>query len=125
MSFFTLINCIDGRVQLPLIKYLQKYYSVRYIDLVTEAGPNQILAERNDMPKVQSILDRINFSLDQHHSKGIALAGHFDCKGNAVDENTQRENIVEALKFLKGIYQDYEVIGLWVNRKYGIFRIIV
>ena len=43
--FATAINCMDGRVQTPVIEYLQHQYGADYGDMVTEPGSNKILAE--------------------------------------------------------------------------------
>ena len=48
MKFYTVINCMDGRVQLPVIKYLQKRFNVEYVDSITEAGPNLVLSEHKN-----------------------------------------------------------------------------
>jgi len=45
MRFCTVINCIDGRIQLPVIEYLKIRFNVEYVDTITEAGPNLILSE--------------------------------------------------------------------------------
>ncbi len=37
---------MDGRTQLTVINYLQKHFGVVHVDMITEAGPNKILAER-------------------------------------------------------------------------------
>ena len=55
VRFCTAINCMDGRVQLPVIQYLQKRFNVDFVDSVTEAGPNLILSEAEDPGLVQSI----------------------------------------------------------------------
>ena len=44
MTFFTVINCMDGRVQLPVINYLKQKFNVEFIDTITEVGPNKIIA---------------------------------------------------------------------------------
>ena len=44
MSFCTVISCIDGRVQLPVITYLQNRFGVKFVDNVTEAGPVGVLS---------------------------------------------------------------------------------
>jgi len=46
-KFVTVINCIDGRVQKPVINKFQKDYNADYIDMITEPGPNLILAENS------------------------------------------------------------------------------
>ena len=38
IRFCTVINYIDGRVQLPVIRYLQKRFDAEYVDSITEAG---------------------------------------------------------------------------------------
>jgi len=43
MSFYTAINCMDGRVQLPVITYLQKRFGVEHVDSITAAGPNRLV----------------------------------------------------------------------------------
>ena len=48
-KFATAVNCMDGRVQKPVIEYLQKSFGVDYVDMVTEPGPNKILAEGKDI----------------------------------------------------------------------------
>ena len=40
MSFCTAINCMDGRVQLPVIRFLQERFKVDYVDVISEPGPN-------------------------------------------------------------------------------------
>ncbi|RKX75878.1 MAG: hypothetical protein DRP87_13470 [Spirochaetes bacterium] len=45
--FCTVVNFMDGRVQLAVIKYLQRRFDVDYVDTITEPGPNLILAHRN------------------------------------------------------------------------------
>jgi hypothetical protein len=82
MSFCTAVNCMDGRVQLPVIRYLQGRFNVEHVDSVTEPAPNLILAKRRDEHVVQSILSRIRVSVESHSSVGIALAGHHECAGN-------------------------------------------
>ena len=45
MEFCTAINCVDGRVQVPVINYLKKRFKVDYVNVVSEPGPSKILAE--------------------------------------------------------------------------------
>jgi len=40
MIFCTAVNCMDGRVQLPVINYLKERFSANYVDMITEPGPN-------------------------------------------------------------------------------------
>jgi hypothetical protein len=115
MSFCTVINCIDGRAQLPVISYVKQRFGVEYVDVITEAGPNLILAENKNKSVVQSILERVQLSLDAHHSVGIAISGHHDCAGNPALEETQILHIQKAVEFLSKKFPDMGIIGLWVD----------
>ncbi|MEN6292607.1 MAG: carbonic anhydrase [Methanobacterium sp.] len=45
MTFATCLNCIDGRVQLPVINWIMKNYNVKYVDMITKAGMDGFLAD--------------------------------------------------------------------------------
>ena len=115
MSFCTVINCMDGRVQLPVIKYLQKRFNVDYVDSITEPGPNLILAQQTNIGIVGSIFNRLKISVDHHGSVGIAVAGHYDCAGNPATKEEQTVHTLEAIRCIKRRYSDCEIIGLWVD----------
>ena len=68
MSFCTVINCMDGRVQLPVIEYLQKRFNVEDVDSITEPGPNLILAKQPESELAGSIINRVRVSVEQHRS---------------------------------------------------------
>lgn len=123
MSFCTAINCMDGRVQIPVIEYLQEYFKVKYVDSITFAGPNLILAEHTNNPYIEAILKRLEISVKQHGSTGIAIIGHYDCAGNPASKNEQTIHTQEAIKYLKNKYQDIEFIGLWVDESLNISKI--
>ncbi len=120
MTFCTAINCMDGRVQLPVIRYLQQRFGVDYVDTITEPGPNRILAERTNSALVQSILARLNISVEKHGSRGIAVVGHHDCAGNPAFREEQVQHLAQAVEFLRGQYANMEIIGLWVNERWQV-----
>ncbi len=123
MSFCTAINCMDGRVQLPVIKYLQDHFDAEYVDAVTEPGPNRILAHRKNPELTDSILARVNISVEQHGSVGIAVVGHHDCAGNPAAREEQSRHVREAIRFLREHYAQAEIIGLWVNAHWAVEKI--
>ena len=120
MSFCTVINCMDGRVQLLVIKYLQERFNVDYVDSVTEPGPNLILAQQTNVNVVESIFNRIKISADHHGSVGIAVAGHYGCAGNPASENEQAKHTMDAVRCIKGRYSNLEVIGLWIDENWKV-----
>ncbi|MFD3158159.1 carbonic anhydrase [Haloimpatiens sp. FM7330] len=121
--FVTAINCMDGRVQEPVIEYLKKNYRIDYVDMITEPGPNKILAENKDKCIIDSIKKRIDISLDKHKSNLIAVVGHYDCAGNPKSKQGQIEDIKIALKNVRSWYNDVMLIGLWVDEKWKVSEV--
>lgn len=121
-TFVTSINCIDGRVQKPVMEYLCKKFGVDYVDMVTEPGPNKLLSEKPDSAVanqiVEHIKERVEISVQEHGSKVIALVGHYDCAGNPNLEEMQREQILKGLEEIKRWGFEAEVIGIWVDENF-------
>ncbi len=122
-AFATAINCMDGRVQVPVTEYLRKRYKVSYVDMVTEPGPNGILAINKDQASIESIRRRVSISTGKHGSKHIAISGHHDCAGNPVDKETHLSQVRSAMKVVKSWGFDAEVIGLWVDDKWKVSEV--
>ena len=114
---------MDGRVQLPVIQYLQKRFDVEYVDSITEAGPNLILAKQKNAALVQAILVRLNISINKHNSVGIAIVGHQDCAGNSAPYEEQIRHIRESVQFLHNQHENTEVIGLWIDSDFEVHEI--
>lgn len=114
---------MDGRVQLPVIKYLQARFNAKYVDSITEPCPILILAQREDINLLKSILTRVDISVEKHHSGGIALVGHYDCAGNPVPKNEQILQIKASVYFIRQRYEKLEVIGLWVDENWQAHEI--
>ena len=123
MKFGTVINCMDGRTQLPAINYLCKEFGIEYIDSITEPGPNGILARQDNKVLIDSIMNRINISVNKHKSRLIAVVGHYDCAGNPGPKEQQVEEVNAALDFLAERYPDVELIGLWIDDNWTVHRI--
>jgi hypothetical protein len=114
---------MDGRVQLPVIKYLQERFKVEYVDSITEAGPNLILSDKKNRILMQSILERLKISIKKHNSVGIAVVGHHDCAGNPAPPDGQIMHIQKAIEWLRHNHENIEIIGLWVNENWEVDEI--
>lgn len=123
MTFCTSIHCMDGRIQEPIIEYLKEIYSITYVDTITEPGPCKILAENQDKISVNSIMERTNISINRHGSKLIAISGHYDCVGNPCDEDMQKKQIRESIKYLSNNFPEIEIIGLWIDNEWKISNV--
>jgi len=114
-TFTTVINCMDGRVQIPVIEYIKEKYNADYVDMITEPGPNLILSENTDKQLTESIKRRVSISVQKHGSKLIAIVGHHDCAGNPADKDTQLHHIRKSIKTIKSWNFDVRIFGLWVD----------
>ena len=123
MAFCTAINCMDGRVQLPVINYLMERFGVDYVDSVTEPGPVKILAEQTNQVLLDSIFKRVSISTKKHGSKSIAICAHADCAGNPVDDETQKEQLRKATELLIAKYPDAEILTLWLDINWNVYEL--
>ncbi len=114
------INCMDGRVQLPVIDYLKRGFGLDYVDMVTEPGPNKILAENQERATVDSIKRRVAISVEKHNSTVIALVGHFDCAGNPADKPVQLNQLNRAEETVKSWGFKVRTVKLWVDENWQV-----
>lgn len=120
MKFSTVINCMDGRTQLPVFKFSQEYFNVEYVDTITEAGPNLILSEQKDQIKIQSIIERLEISVNKHRSVGIVIVGHHDCAGNPAPKEEQINHLCQSVRLIQDRFKDIEVIAVWVDENWCV-----
>jgi len=118
--FATVINCIDGRTQLPVIDYMKTKFDVDYVDVITEPGPVKVIAEQWNAYQVHSIQQRVLISHEKHASKHLALVAHHDCAGNPVEKDKQIKQLRRSLESIclwgfKGV-----VVGLWVDENWAV-----
>lgn len=123
MKFVTAINCMDGRVQIPVIEWLRKEYGIDYIDMITEPGSNKILAEHKDSHVLESIKRRVEISVNKHASELIAIVGHYDCAGNPVEKDTQLKQVLSSIKMVKSWNFEVQIIGLWVDESWEVNKV--
>jgi len=114
---------MDGRTQLPANEYLRRVLSVDYVDTITEAGPVRILAEEQQSALADSILARVDISVNKHKSKAIAVVAHYDCIGNHLSKNEQIEQLKKAIMWLGQKYPNLIILGLWIDSSWDVQRI--
>ena len=115
MSFYTAINCMDGRIQESVTNYIKKKYNVLFVDMITGAGPVKILSNKKT-ENLESIISCIDISLKKHKSKGIAIVAHYDCAGNPISDEEQKKLLKKSVIFLADKYINISVCGLWVDK---------
>ncbi len=118
-SFATVINCMDGRVQLPVLEWMKGSCNVDCIDTITEAGPNGILAEQRE-PCMSTIKERVLISINGHGSRTVALVAHHDCAGNPGPREMQIEHLRKGLELLESWDLPAKVMGIYVNENWQV-----
>ena len=119
-DFATVINCMDGRVQIQVIEWIKKHHPVQHVDVITEPGPDRILAEKQNIAQLESIRYRVDISITKHHSKLIVVTGHYDCAGNPVEKDQHIMHILEALKTIDSWNYAVPAIGLWIDESWSV-----
>jgi hypothetical protein len=88
--------------------------------MITEPGPDRLLAEAKDLTACASIRRRFKISINRHRSSLVAIAGHYDCAGNPSGKETQLEQILTAIKRVVAWKLGVKVIGLWVDESWEV-----
>ena len=122
-SFYTVINCMDGRAQLPVINFIRDKFKIAYVDMITEPDPNLILSENNNEQLLSLIYNRIDISTNQHNSQGVAIVGHYDCAGNPETKEEQLIHLNKSVEILKMKYPQTQIIALWLNKKFVVSEV--
>ena len=113
-TFATAITCIDGRVQQPVSDWVKLYSNVRYVDLITEPGPDRALSE-GATEVTTGIVRKALFSINHHNSSIVVLAGHDACAANPVSKEEHFEQIIAGVRVLISYELPARIVGLWVN----------
>ena len=111
--FATAINCIDGRVQTPVLDWMKLHLNVDYVDLITEPGPDKALALATDA--AATVFKKVRFSASAHNPVAVAIAGHHDCIANPESKEEHFVQIKDAVRIIIGWGIRIRTIGLWVN----------
>ena len=119
LRFGTLVTCIDGRVQRPTILWMREQYAVDFVDVISEPGPDKLLAEGwpSDVVPVQK---KVSFSVQAHVSRIVGISGHFDCAGNPATPEEHREQIRRSVQLARSWGLPAQVVGLWLNEQWQI-----
>ncbi len=119
-TFATAINCMDGRTQLPVNRYMKETCGADYVDTITEPGPDGILGDQKDAALIESIRKRVEISVLKHGSKNIAIAAHHDCAGNPVELKVHLDQVDRAVELIRSWGFDCTVIPLWLGEDFEV-----
>jgi hypothetical protein len=120
VSFCTAVNCMDGRVQRPVIDYLCAFFKTDHVDMITEPAPVRVLASDPKSEQSASIYHRIDLSIEVHHSNGIAVVAHHDCARNPTSKERQLQDLRKSAAGLRSRYPDVPVVALWIDDEWSV-----
>lgn len=123
-TFVTALNCIDGRTQEPVIRYLTERYKVDYVDMITAPGMDGAFA-KGQQPLVDNVRRAAVVSIEKHHSCAIAVVGHAECAGNPVSEGQHAADIRKGVTIVRSWKLPLEVVGLWVNERWEVEQLVL
>jgi len=121
-SFATVINCIDGRVQIPVLEWMKENISVDYVDSITEPGPDKTLSE-GSTHRIAWIKSSLLISVEGHHSRTVAVVGHFDCAANPGPKEMHLKQLKKCVEVLKEWNLPARILGLWVNENWEVEKV--
>ncbi len=118
-TFFTVIGCMDGRVQWPVAKYGKEKFDARFPDTITEAGIVGLIANPPaggpDPKFVENLKLKLLVSIEKHHSRGIVVDGHQECAGNSVSDGQHKQDIKASVEFVQNLIDNrVPVVGVFI-----------
>jgi len=116
-KFATSVSCMDGRIQLPLSKWIKENYSIDYVDTITEPGDDKAIAENSIL---ESIKTKIGISINAHKSELVVLSGHYDCAANPVSNEEHIEMIKKGVEIISSLDLGVKVIGVWIDDSWNV-----
>ncbi len=113
-KFGTSINCMDGRVQQPMIDWMTKKFNLDYVDMITEPGPDKIVASGTP-EQIAAVRSKVEISVDKHGSQVIVIMGHDDCAGNPVPKEQHIADVKKAMQVINGWNLPVTIYGIWMD----------
>ena len=116
-KFATSVSCIDGRIQIPLAKWIKENYSVDYVDAITEPGVDKNIT-RDSI--TDSIKTKANISIKAHKSELIVFSGHYNCAANPVSDEEHIEMIKKGVEVISSWNLGVKVIGVYIDDSWNV-----
>ncbi len=108
---------MDGRIQIPLNKWIRENYSVDHVDTITEPGVEKIVSGNNNL---ESIKTKVGISINAHKSGLIVISAHYDCAGNPVSDEEHISQVKKGVEVVNSWNLGVKVIGVWVDNSWNV-----
>ena len=117
--FVTAINCMDGRVQDPVLQWMKDRFGADHVDMITEPGPDRIMRD-GPAESITSIKDRVDISVEKHGSGVVAIAAHDDCAGFPVTKAEHLQALDRCIDVIKSWRHPVRILALWIDENWEV-----
>lgn len=115
-TFFTVVGCMDGRVQDAMAKFGQEKFDAIYPDTITEAGIVALIANNPSGEFLDALKFKLLVSIEKHHSKGVLVDGHEECAGNPVSNEQHIGDLKKSVEVVRLLINNAVlVVGAFVK----------
>ncbi len=118
-TFATTINCMDGRTQEPVAKWIKETFGVDYVDTITVAGPDKVLSQGN-FGIITNIRERVGISRNAHGSELVVIVSHWDCAGNPVSKEEHIKHNQKSIEVIKSWGMPLRILGIWLDENWNV-----
>lgn len=124
-TFFTVVGCMDGRIQDAVAEYGRKITGAKYADTITDAGIVKRISQNPDPRYFVDLQKKLLVSIEKHHSKGVIVDGHQECAGNPVEDKAHKKDIENAVEFIRILTADkVPVLGVFISNEKGKWQVV-
>jgi hypothetical protein len=117
-TFFTVVGCMDGRIQEPVAAFGREKFGAKFADTITEAGIVGLIANNPEPKFIENLKFKLLVSVEKHHSKGIVVDSHQECSGNPVEDEQHKQDIKASVDFVRNLIENkVPVLGVFVQRE--------
>lgn len=116
--FALVLNCVDGRVQRPLLSWIREELSLEKADYLTLPGPDGAFAEGG--AELERARRLAGFLSEHRRHTCLVVAGHHDCLGNPVADEAHRRQIEAAARTAHGWGLTPRTIGAWIGEGWTV-----
>lgn len=119
-KFATVLNCMDGRIQAPVLDFVRRETGIEWVDNLAVPGPARAFSESGDPRLLDLIENGLRISVRSHGSRYICIVIHHDCAGCPFDRQTQEDLAREAVRRVSAWFPEATVRAIWVNEDWEV-----
>lgn len=119
VKFGTMLNCMDGRTQEPVLNWMREQFKVDIVDSPNPAGPTNLILN-GDESVVEHYKNEVLISLNGHGSRNLVVVAHQDCAANPISDDEQIEQLKKSCALIEekwDLPEEVTISGLWLTKE--------